>query len=350
MDATTMVAVITQQSQSDQANLVQLSLQERHCKKANGIVSVSPSLVYNLPLFEGYLVIDTREPKEFMQDKIATSLNFPPSICATLPLEHFEVFFLEKIQELTPEHYSPIVLYDGCSQGMTEHTKWLANRLLNFKSNFAVPKGLKYLHQRFESNQKVWVIEGGFEAFKKEFPMLCGAVNFGEMQSLPFQIAPGLFLGCRATESLERREEGRLGLDRELLHAFKIDYVIVNASMPLLPEDTLGLHCLTCAVADSNNVQMGDIWCGAVAFIENARKSGGKILVQLHGRSRSASVMVAWAMAVLKFPFEDALSFIMEKCPYRLDTSLMYIQQLKCWTFVSDNKLPSTIPTKMLKN
>ena len=59
---------------------------------------VSPQDVFNLPLYENYLVIDTRSTEDFMRGSIATAVSYPApdhteeteegrerSLCTSLP-------------------------------------------------------------------------------------------------------------------------------------------------------------------------------------------------------------------------------------------------------------------------
>jgi protein-tyrosine phosphatase len=74
---------------------------------------------------------------------------------------------------------------------------------------------------------------------------------------------------------------------------------------------------------------MAEYWGTAIQFIEEARKVGGKVLIQIHGRSRSASFAVAWAIVVLNKDLAGALQYVSQKCFYRLDSQLMFMDQLK---------------------
>jgi hypothetical protein len=58
--------------------------------------------------------------------------------------------------------------------------------------------------------------------------------------------------------------------------------------------------------------------------------------------------MVAWAKHVLKLSFDDALDYVLQRCPYRLDTSLMYLDQLRRW--VMPNTLPELPPMRQITN
>jgi len=246
---------------------------------------------------------------------------------------------------LLPEHMSPIV-FCGDRQNTRRYQEVVEWFIRKFRSLLAKKevlelewKGaqgrndsmLEYFEERVqEKAKKIWILEGGFEEFYEQFPYLCG-VPFSELPPLPCLIAPGLFLGSRCVMSAERRWKGQLGLELHHLHQLGIAHVIVNADMPLSLEDAEGIKCLRCGVSDTNFQDMKDCWNVTTEFIENARAQGSRALIQVHGRSRSASICVAWTMRYMKLPFEEALEYVLSTCFYRLDTQLMYLDQLRHW-------------------
>jgi protein-tyrosine phosphatase len=56
----------------------------------------------------------------------------------------------------------------------------------------------------------------------------------------------------------------------------------------------------------------------------------GCVLIQLHGRSRSASVAIAWLMRRHCATFEQALAAL-RACHIPVDGSLIYAEQLQRW-------------------
>jgi hypothetical protein len=51
------------------------------------------------------------------------------------------------------------------------------------------------------------------------------------------------------------------------------------------------IYFMECDVEDESTENMSDCWRTSIAFIRSAYAAGGKVLVQLWGRSRSASVV-----------------------------------------------------------
>jgi hypothetical protein len=69
-----------------------------------------------------------------------------------------------------------------------------------------------------------------------------------------------------------------------------------------------------------------------VASVDAAAR--GRVLIQLHGRSRSASVVIAWLMRRHCASFEQALAAL-RACHIPVDGSLIYAAQLRQWAATS---------------
>jgi hypothetical protein len=84
-------------------------------------------------------------------------------------------------------------------------------------------------------------------------------------------------------------------------------------------------HCANVLVLAST----GDIAGASVAASPDAA-ARGRVLIQLHGRSRSASVAIAWLMRRHCASFEQALAAL-RACHIPVDGSLIYAAQLRQW-------------------
>lgn len=201
------------------------------------VEEVWPHKVYNLPLFESQFVIDVRPKAAYDAEHISTALHFE---CST-PMNEYAVtsFFIRVVElGLQPEHVSPVVLYGAETLESISALQWLAHRLARIKSQPILAPELDsdFLQDSFESFtkrvkkslRKVWIIKGGYRAFKESFPILCGDVGIEE-QSLPCWMADGLFLGSRSVQSLDRRYNGQLAYERKVLALLGITHVVVNA-------------------------------------------------------------------------------------------------------------------------
>ena len=103
---------------------------EDECK----IVSlVSPRQVFNLSLFEVYLVIDCRPREQYLSGHVASALNFPPptnesSLGRTESLLSFATYASENYAN---ERWNPIVIYgDTDDQKVCKHLSWFTNRFM----------------------------------------------------------------------------------------------------------------------------------------------------------------------------------------------------------------------------
>jgi len=291
---------------------------------------VSPMKIYNLPVFEGYWIIDTRDHNFFIEGHIVTSHSFSTDI-----QNLNEASFLKFLSDFlltgnAPEHMSPIVIYDDYHSESIIRRDWLIAQFLNIH-NLNLPGNnteyLSYFRDRIKASE-IWSIEGGYLSFKREFSVVCGNNLEESMGSLPCMIATGLFLGSRATNSLERRERKQLSIELPILRQLEIELIIVNGDASLPVEDTLGITCLIINGEDTDNEDMINNWNFAIEQIERLRQAGKRVLLQYYGRSRSASFAVAWAMKILKLKPEEAIKYVQNQCFYTLDKSLMYLDQL----------------------
>jgi len=301
--------------------------------------------VYNLPLFETFIVMDARPVAAYNAEHIVTALSFPvPSVDTSEAVKLLAlVQFLTTVTTNLPERYDPVILYDqgDNSTEFQEYTSWLVTIINKMKGdNLALTLSstgtpiLQHKSSRSEDEKynpvqsffdtlvqkvkRIWVIEGGYDAFKVEFPFLCGNLKIDNMKPLPHQIEKNLFLGSRA-----------FTISPESLQQLYINYVIVNKS----PNNDKKLainnvYFLECDVEDESAENMSDCWRTAIAFIRSAHAAGGKVLVQLWGRSRSASVILAWLTVSKGWTLEAAEQFLQSKCS-SVDRSLLFTNQLR---------------------
>jgi len=117
-----------------------------------------------------------------------------------------------------------------------------------------------------------------------------------------------------------------------------INYAIVNKSDDSGHDVSMSINdvCfLKCDVEDSETQNMAECWASSIEFIDNARAAGGKVLVQLWGRSRSASIILAWLMLRNEWPMWRAEEYLQSKCAM-IDSTLIYKNQLP--EFVSSRR------------
>jgi hypothetical protein len=277
---------------------------------------VSVEKAYNLGIFEQYFFIDTRAESSYHASHILYARSCPSFDISLLnraqQMEKVLEFF-SKYQTTIggPERYSPMVLYGDDSQGFVI---WLANiicQVLNTPE--LVPDFLKIYQKR---THQVWVIEGGFPAWLNRFSFACGPK--GEDIPYPFYILDNVFLGARS-----------FPLDERSLKAMGITHLAIDCDTDQYVQLNMGLTLMKVDVPDRNYARMEETWRAVAGFIELALHQNPNhiVLVQVHGRARSASFIMAWLILHRGFSVEAALELIQERFS-NIDTSLMYLEQL----------------------
>lgn len=262
-----------------------------------------------------------------------------------------------------------------------------------------------FCHTIADRAKEIWILDDGYEAFQREYPFLCGHVDWNSMFPLPHQVNRNLFLGTRV-----------FPLERNCLQKLEITHVIVSEFQKIHDWSELdGISVLRCSVKDENNQPMLPCWKACYQFITEALSdtpvkeestlcahpscltTGSteakarvveseipnlaalnissledqcskkdvpaktatvhldsavshseserdvvkqqcstdprrvRILVLLHGRSRSSSVILAYLIKAYRMSFGQAWTYLCSKCWHIIDRSLVYVDQLKQW-------------------
>ena len=305
---------------------------------------VTPGDLFNLPLYEHHLVIDIRQPVHYAEGHIATAVSYPsPSLeCSPDEREKGLVKFIkEYVKEyLRPDNPSPVVVYGDVSSPESQfHAEWLARKLEKLQKDRKVvakvdsadadvefPEEKPFNHfEHFcltiaDRAHEIWILEGGYGAFRAEYDFLCGNIEFSDMYPLPHEINKSLFLGTRV-----------FPITKDSLSKLRITHLIASQHQHLQWQELEGIQVLTCSVRDVNSQDMTPCWTACTRFIAEATVAGGRTLVILFGRSRSTSVIIAYLIRTLRMKFEDAWSFVCGKCWHLIDRSLIYEEQLLAW-------------------
>jgi hypothetical protein len=160
------------------------------------------------------------------------------------------------------------------------------------------------------------------------------------MRPTPHHVCEGVFIGSRVVV-----------MDARTVRGFNITHIIVergedpgtgtggpDPDAGPGPQDTTawnakqrglpGVEYLECSVRDDDSQAMEACWRDAVVFIRQARQAGGNVLIHLHGRSRSASVAIAWLVTGGSgMGVRDAARALRKVCPH-IDWGLVYPEQL----------------------
>ena len=300
---------------------------------------VSPVKVFNLPLYEHHLVIDTRSEEEYFQGHIVSAIHYP-SWSPTLSNEEQDASLLKFIHKvidecLRPENPDPVVVY-GTGDAACEQAKWLAKRLETLKKDrlsvakvkptagkqSKIPDPVEYFCLTIaDKTREVWLLEGGYDAFCKRYDYLCGNFTFAEMSPLPHHMTDHVYLGSRAVP-----------LEAGYLNNLHITHLILSQHQSIDWAQLTGISVLKCQVKDMDYQDMTDCWNAAICFIDNASKENpdARILVNLVGRSRSASVVLAYLTKMCHMSLEQAWEHVHDVCK-KIDQRLVYYDQLQAW-------------------
>ncbi|XP_059146684.1 dual specificity protein phosphatase 1-A-like [Physella acuta] len=116
---------------------------------------------------------------------------------------------------------------------------------------------------------------------------------------VPVELLPYLYIGDAGHSSR-----------KELLQDFKIT-AILNVSTSCENHFPSDFRYKVIPVEDSNNANLLEWFQDAILFIENERRSGGKVLVHCHGGiSRSATVCLAYLMYSRHLHLDDAYTYV----------------------------------------
>ena len=240
---------------------------------------------------------------------------------------------------MRPENPSPILLYGDDSQESKVHSEWLAQRLERIQkerknvSKYEAPRKSVVSVEDPQFNhfehfcltiadraKEIWILDCSYHEFESKYSFLCGNIDFNDMHPLPHRITEHVFLGSRV-----------IPLTREALTTIGITHMIVSKHQKLDWNELQDLSILSCDVRDINSQDMQECWIASIKFIAEAEKCNGRVLVMLFGRSRSASVVLAYLAKAQRQSLDEAWTLLHSKCWHLIDRSLAFEDQLKDW-------------------
>jgi rhodanese-related sulfurtransferase len=352
---------------------------QKETLQENEIIKIiSSNQIYNLPLFETYLVIDCRRKSDYDREHIASALNYFP--CESNQMED-KVKSLEDFANYASDSYinelwNPIILYGTDEdQAVTSHLLEFCERLKEFicarneKGPETNPQEKKQrrshglFHNISEKTLEVWVLKGGYEDFRRNYPVLClpsqseDVTGGMSMVPLPFHISTvgrGVFVGSRAVK-----------WTTELFQTYQIDCMLLDLqtfekfSQPLTE---CAIETMITSLPDHPSNQVTSQWSltqlyqfldSSTQYIQDCISNSKRILIQLHGRSHSSMVIIAWFMRFhFQMSFEESYLELKKYLPKLssslttiLDENFLYKDQLKRWSpggpyFLEDQQQP----------
>mmetsp|Transcript_42092 Transcript_42092/g.51060 ORF Transcript_42092/g.51060 Transcript_42092/m.51060 type:complete len:208 (-) Transcript_42092:292-915(-) len=137
--------------------------------------------------------------------------------------------------------------------------------------------------------------------------------------SKPARIADGIYLGSIGAAS-----------SKDTLKALSITHILCVASaiQPKFPED---FNYKTVAVLDSPTVELSEYFEECFEYINKVIAGGEALLVHCFaGKSRSATIVLAWLMKHKQFSLEDAIAYT-KSCRDVINPNAGFMQQLAAY-------------------
>jgi protein-tyrosine phosphatase len=348
----------------EEISLIQLLME-------NIVKDVSIDQVFNLPLFETYLVIDCRSQPEYHANHIQSAFNFPPPPLGCNEGENQEA--LEKFIALVSasyvhENWDPVIVYgkDGddvvtshllslvtlLGKYIESHSTSLSTQTENSsESRFGARLSSFFEHLSLRTTN-VWCLLGGFDAFEKKYPSLCVSSAICASRNVdlcgasvmvphPHQISPlgdGVFIGSRA-----------INWSTTFIREFRIQAMLIDQQCFERYSQSFTdceVETLICAFPDYKPVALSGeeaarlrhLFDHSSTFIQRCVESNQRVVIQLHGRSHSAALVVAWLMRYRGMSLEEAKREVHSHTRTRpfssaslIDNSLLFQEELIRW-------------------
>ena len=294
--------------------------------KCGEIECVDARKVYNLPLYEVYLVIDCRQSCQYDQGHIASAMNFPPSPTQSARETSLIEFGEYVSNNFCHERWEPIVLYGDNDEEVQEHLQWTAKRLKSLVGrDILCNSPSAFLRCLSQNTTTIWILDSGFEFFITEYPSLCykpSVENLLEtganyMKPLPYHVSmegKGIFIGSRALQNA-----------KELIEEMNIESVVldeVSVKMFNIEHVSKPLESFICSIGkagDEENTQQlttytinrfEELFESVTEFIQTALQSDRRVLIQMQSRSHSADIAIAWYMRYKHMNYYEAKSVL----------------------------------------
>jgi hypothetical protein len=225
----------------------------------------------NLPLFEGYLVLDIRTSLYRSSDAGSVAGAIP---CAAedLHVMGWDAWFARTAaaHEFSHERLSPVVILGGHVALARSLASFLTSCAARDASELSTPLRRLSTHCR-----SIWLIRGGATAILTCLPCLHASLP---QHPTPHVIAPGLLLGSRVVPWHSDHLTSGLG----------VSHVVVAKQDDSVSLALPGLVRLELDISDDDADEGTDslfaAWAAAAAFIDGATTAGGRVLVRVHGR------------------------------------------------------------------
>lgn len=167
-------------------------------------------------------------------------------------------------------------------------------------------------------------------AYKERIAALLKVIQVSKIlkdDNIPCQIEEGLYLGSLGAAN-----------NRSALKGLNVTHIltVAHSLAPAHPNDFV---YKVIEVADREDVALSQFFDECFAFIEEARSSGGGVLVHCFaGRSRSVTIVVAYLMFKRGMSLSEALQYVRMKRPMISPNSGFKLQLQEYERFLQGNK------------
>jgi hypothetical protein len=301
---------------------------------------VAPWRVFNLPIFEGYLILDIRPLSLFQQGHIVTSIHLSLTEVEQRALARTFASLIAAVEDLNGlfENLRQIVVLDA------EHAP-AGEAMRVAELLWALARSPAFANEVFGQNctfgsrllalKSVWVLRTGFEGFCRVFPRFCGpSIVSGELPLWMYTQAPGgVPDSCLESELCPMPHFVLAGLffgsaviphTSDSLGRFGVTHCIVSRQNHLFNLDSKvrlpHVHYLELDVDAEGDASAGrklqPVWDAACTFIAEALQCSGVVLVNVLSRSTSAGLILRFLMRSQGLSARAAALMLREMCPY----------------------------------
>lgn len=271
------------------------------------VCRVEPWQVFNLSLFDSYIVVDCREEEEFFKGRIVSSLSFPSSSQINIETGAVLNSFCDCLAEFGPENFSPIVLVHNpntadFASSLASSMKSYFERPLLANGNASEHEDSRHgrtLENLRDKCKALWLLD--FHAFFNEFPFLCDpSLSFSTLSPTPRVLAADMLActrGCVVPKYLE---------------AFRITHVLSHEDESLLTATkALNITLVSYNIPDKVVGDFSDFWSAVSQCVKEirARERGqARFLLRLHGKTITSTTAAACLVAVWGWPLDSAIA------------------------------------------
>jgi len=232
--------------------------------------------LYNLSLYEGYILLDVRSPSEYCFKHITGSFNIP----LYLSIDKISKKYLEIFEYYCPENTNPIVFITNSYNSLKE----ILNKFY-FLSTFE----LKYF-----SDMKNWPEFLSSNSEDNEFSNIY--YEFDQLEPYPSCILENVYLGNREN-----------AYNNTVIKNLGITHIL---SLNKDAKYKHGIFQMNYPINDDENENIIQAYSSVKEFLNQAYEKGKLLIHCDKGKSRSVAILILFLRNKMNYTFEKILTFI----------------------------------------